>query len=275
MINSTEVIRPFPTRKAYQAVIFDFDGTISLIREGWQQVMIPYFVEELLQTPDSENEEMLQGIVKDFVTRLTGKQTIYQCIELEDQVRQRGGSPRTPLEYKHEYSRRLWSRIQNRVSAVESGETAPTDWVVKGSHALLRALRDRGLTLYLASGTDEPNVLHEAHCLGVTEFFNGGIFGAQEEYQTFSKAMVIQRILRVHGIQGDGLLGFGDGYVEIENVKDVGGIAIGVASDEESRTGVDDWKRTRLISAGADVIVPDYGELDSLLALLFGEEVNN
>jgi DUF971 family protein len=65
-----------------------------------------------------------------------------------------------------------------------------------------------------------------------------------------------------------GLLGFGDGYVEIEELKRVGGIAVGVASDETYRTGINDWKRQRLIRAGADIIIPDYRERDSLLEYL-------
>ena len=47
-------------------------------------------------------------------------------------------------------------------------------------------------------------------------------------------------------------MGFGDGYVEIENVKAVGGVAVGVASNEKEREGIDQWKRERLIQAGAD-----------------------
>ena len=47
-----------------------------------------------------------------------------------------------------------------------------------------------------------------------------------------------------------------------------GGLAIGVASNEESREGINDWKRNRLIKAGADIIVGDYRQLDQLLQLL-------
>jgi hypothetical protein len=67
------------------------------------------------------------------------------------------------------------------------------------------------------------------------------------------------------------LVAFGDGYVEIEDTKAAGGIAVGVASNEAARLGIDDWKRSRLISAGADVIVPDFREQRRLLAYLFGE----
>ncbi len=31
----------------FRYAVFDFDGTLSLIREGWQSIMIPYFASEL------------------------------------------------------------------------------------------------------------------------------------------------------------------------------------------------------------------------------------
>ena len=69
---------------------------------------------------------------------------------------------------------------------------------------------------------------------------------------------------------GDELLGLGDGFVEIENIKQLGGVAVGVASDEEHRSGrVEEWKRTRLIRAGADAIVPDYTRWSALATQLW------
>jgi phosphoglycolate phosphatase len=66
------------------------------------------------------------------------------------------------------------------------------------------------------------------------------------------------------------LLGFGDGFVETQEVRRVAGIAVGVASDEQHRVGINDWKRQRLIEAGADLIVPDYRDLQPLLGHLLG-----
>jgi len=83
--------------------------------------------------------------------------------------------------------------------------------------------------------------------------------------------MVIERILQENQLAGPELVAFGDGYVEIEDIKAAGGIAVGVASNEAARLGIDDWKRSRLISAGAAVIVPDFREQQRLLAYLFGE----
>ncbi len=66
--------------------IFDFDGTISLIREGWQSVMIPMMVEILTGTHNHESDEEIQATVTEFVDRLTGKRTIYQTIYLSKEI---------------------------------------------------------------------------------------------------------------------------------------------------------------------------------------------
>src|SRR5215831_8821425 len=140
--------RDFP-RALVKAVLFDFDGTLSLIREGWPDVMIPMMVEHLARTPAAEARDELGPKVEEFVMRLNGKQTIYQMIQLADEVRKRGGTPREPLEYKHRYHDLLMERIQGRLADLRSGAAGPPDWTVPGSHALLDNLRRRGLTLYL------------------------------------------------------------------------------------------------------------------------------
>jgi hypothetical protein len=70
-------------------------------------------------------------------------------------------------------------------------------------------------------------------------------------------------------VRGAEILGFGDGYVEIEEVKLVGGTAVGVATTEPECRVVDDWKRQRLIGAGADFIVPNFLLHDRMVQTLF------
>lgn len=268
-----EVIHKTVERGAFKSALFDFDGTISLIRQGWQQIMVPYFTEVLLDTPHAEEKVLIAQCAQEFIDLLTGKQTIYQCIRLAEEVQKRGGLPKDPLDYKEEYHRRLMERIHHRIVGLQEGKLLPEELVVPGSIEFLEDLRNRGLILYLASGTDEQYVLEEAELLGVSKYFNGGIHGARDEYQEFSKAKVIQQIIASHDLAGHELVGFGDGYVEIENVKSVQGFAVGVASDEEKRTGVDEWKRNRLIRAGADIIIPDFQKRPEILQYLFLEGV--
>jgi phosphoglycolate phosphatase len=83
--------------------------------------------------------------------------------------------------------------------------------------------------------------------------------------------MVIDRIIAEHRLRGPELLAFGDGYVEIENAKSVGGIAVGVASLESDPTRFDPWKKERLTAAGADLLAPNFLEHEPMLAYLFAD----
>jgi phosphoglycolate phosphatase-like HAD superfamily hydrolase len=267
-----EVLRPDLPRGRFRSVLFDFDGTLSLIREGWPQVMIPMMVGVLRETGTRETGAELAAAVEEFVMRLTGRETIYQMIQLAKEVRRRGGAPLDPLAYKRRYHDLLMARIGGRLAALEAGTATAEEWAVPGSHTLLEGLRCRGLTLYLASGTDIEYVRHEASLLGLTRYFGEHVYGALDDHQNFSKQMVVERILRSHGLRGEELLGFGDGFVEIEEVKRVGGVAVAVASDEVRRRGVDAWKRDRLVRAGADIVIPDYRRQKQLLRYLFAED---
>lgn len=265
-----ELIAGFTFRQAPRQALFDFDGTLSLIREGWPDIMLPMMVEHLKATGTSESRESLHETCRQFVMELTGKQTIYQMIRLAEEIQQRGGSPGDPLDYKEEYHARLMTRIEGRREDLRSGTIAPETLLVPGSQNILERLQEQGVTLYLASGTDEHYVREEVDLLGLSSYFGERVYGAQQEYRTFSKAQVIERILEENQVDGTALVGFGDGYVEIQNVRDAGGIAVAVASDEAQRSGQPDaWKRQRLIGAGANVVVPDFQEADRLMALLF------
>jgi len=270
-VTDIEIINPHIERGHIQHALFDFDGTLSLIREGWQGVMIPMMVEVLLRTPHHESEEELHAIVTDFVEQLTGRQTIYQMIQLCEEVRRRGGDPLSPQAYKQMYHERLMEHIEGRLTALKSGQVPPEEMMVPGARPILDALRARHVTCYLASGTDEPFVLDEAAALGITPYF-AGIYGALDDYKNYSKKMIIERIITENRLAGSEFVSFGDGFVEIEDTKAAGGIAVGVASNEATRRGVNQWKRRRLIQAGADLIVPDFREHERLVTYLLDGE---
>ncbi len=268
-----ELIGGFAPAASPWHALFDFDGTLSLIREGWPGVMIPMMVEFLTETGTTETREELTNIATGFVMELNGKQTIYQMIRLAEEIQNRRGRPLDPLAYKQEYHARLMQRIESRRESLRSGSLAPEDLLVPGSLKFLDRLQSRGLTLYLASGTDENYVKEEAGLLGLDRYFGPRIYGALDDYRSFSKAQVIERILAENQVEGSQLVGFGDGYVEIQNIREAGGTAVAVASDEAGKSGRPDaWKRARLIGAGANIVVPDFQEADRLIALLMDAE---
>jgi phosphoglycolate phosphatase-like HAD superfamily hydrolase len=264
-----EHVRPGVSAASARTAVFDFDGTLSLIRSGWVDVMVPMMVGILLDLKTGETEAELHAIVEDFVGRLTGKETIYQMIEFADHVARRGGKALDPLQYKKMYLDLLWVKISGRVEDLQKERVSPEHYLVPGARGLLERLKERGLRMYLASGTDEIYMKEEARLLDVARYFDGGVFGALDDYKSFSKKILIQRILSQTNVRGEEILGVGDGYVEIEEVKLVGGTAVGVATTEPECRVVDDWKRQRLIGAGADFIVPNFLRHDEMVEALF------
>ena len=273
LANSTvEVFDNFVPTEAPRFAVFDFDGTLSLVREGWPEVMVPLMVEALRETGTDESDEQLSELSMNFVTELTGKQTIYQMIRLAEEITERGGTPEEPAVYKHRYNERLMQRIESRREALRTGNASPEDMLVPGSIDALRLLQEHDVALYLASGTDEAYVIEEANLLGLDVYFGKHIYGALDNYKNFSKQMVIERILRENNVEGSKLIGMGDGYVEIDNIKTAGGTAVAVASDESGRSGKPDpWKRDRLLGVGADVVLPDFREFPTLCKFLWKE----
>jgi phosphoglycolate phosphatase-like HAD superfamily hydrolase len=267
-----EIVNPDTERGRFRSVLFDFDGTLSLIREGWPDVMIPMMVEILATLPTEESKDELYRVVEEFVMRLNGKQTIYQMIHFCGEIEKRGGRAEEPLVYKRMYYDRLNERIRGRLEGLRNGAIGREEMLVPGAVGILESLCRRGLTLFLASGTDEPFMKDEVELLGLTDYFRGAIYGALDDYKRFSKKQLIRRMFEEHDLRGPELLAFGDGFVEIENTKEAGGVAVGVASDEVRRHGVNEWKRNRLIGAGADLIIPEFRQHDRLLAHLFGED---
>ena len=260
-----EIVNKDLKPRAITQVLFDFDGTISLIREGWQGVMIPMMLQELLSAPEHESEEELRHIVKNYVDELTGKQTMYQMLRFVEEIKKRGGTPLTALDYKHQYLQLLEGHIANRIKDLEAG-AEPDKYMVKGAREFLEALKERGIVCYLASGTDQKFVEREAKLLQVFDFFKS-VWGAQDDYLKFSKKIAMERIIKENEVKGENLAVFGDGYVEMEVAREHGAIAVGVATDE-IKGGIDDWKKQRLINAGADLIIPDFILKSEIISLL-------
>ena len=267
-----ETLNPALARRPYRVVLFDFDGTLSLFREGWPSIMIRMMLEGLKEHGLLRSEESAEWAhVEDFVMSLNGKPSILQMQRYAEELRTRGGAPAEPTMYLDEYHRRLLAVVRQRWNQVTSCQASPADWVVPNAHTFLEHLRRRGVTLYLASGTDIMHVRHEADLLGVAEFFGRHLYAPTDNSPDFSKRGVIERLLVDERIEGKDLLSFGDGVTETLEVKRVGGTAIAVASVEAGQHGVHADKRARLAAAGADAVIADYRHESTWLPWLFGE----
>jgi len=263
-----EIIRNHFERGRVRHAVFDFDGTLSLIREGWQPIMTAVMVDALLQSPHHESEPELRRMAADLVARTTGHMTNYQMACLGQEVARRGGHPLDPPTYKQHFLNRLNERIEQRLASLEAGRITPDDLMVPGARALLQTLCARGVRCYLVSGSDEPGVVKEAAALHITSYFDS-IHGAQSDPAWSAKKEFFSNLVARHHLSESELVSFGDGTAEIEEAVRAGGIAVGVASNEAERAGLDEHKRHLLIQAGAHIIVPDFREHEKWVTLLF------
>ena len=271
-----EIVRERPHPPQVRHAIFDHDGTISVLRQGWEKIMEPMMLQAILgDKAATVSESFYQKVREDvlsFIDKTTGIQTLAQMQGLIALVREYGCVPESDIldehGYKALYNKALLEMIEGRVQKIERGELDPYDYQVKGARKFLQALYDAGIKLYLASGTDEADVKAEAGIMGYAQLFEGGIYGAVGDLKVEAKRVVLERIIQGGHILGENLLVTGDGPVELREGRKRDAFCLGIASDERVRYGLDLAKRSRLIRAGADIIVPDFSQLDQILALL-------
>lgn len=264
-----EIIRPGAAAHGARAAMFDFDGTLSLIRSGWLDIMLDMMTGTLAALGTGESREQLRRESFDRIWPHTGKDTLFQMVEFADMIRVRGGTPEDPQACKQRFLDELFAISGERIDSIREGRAEPDRYLVPGSRAMLEDLRSRGSTLYLASGTDHDRLQDEARVLDIARYFDGGIYGALPDPEAFSKAMLVARITGEPGMHPSMLIGFGDGPTETEAVHRAGGLAIGMATDEPECRMVSPFKRRSLIDSGADYILPNYLCRQALLPMIF------
>lgn len=258
--------KPITALPHIRAVLLDFDGTLSLLREGWANVMIPMMLEQLRDCPAFVDSSDSEKHLTEAVLKLNGQATIKQMEFLAAEVKKHGGHPASPSEYKEEYLQRLTQVSDQRKMQIVAGEKSVEDFLVPGSRRMLDVLAETGWPLILASGTDHTALLEEAELLKVGHYFQGEIYGPKSETDGFTKAKVTDAFLQKRGIEGTNLLCIGDGFVETKVTKDREGFAIGVAYEHDSSGEYCEWRRVQLVEAGADVLVPDLSQFDVILS---------
>jgi len=257
--------------------IFDNDGTISTLREGWELIMAPVMVRAVLGEKYGEADESLyikvNSRVNELIDKTTGIQTLMQMKLLLELIKEFGFVPGEQMldesGYKKIYNEELLLMVRQREEKLRRGELAVEDVTLKNAIPFLEKLYNSGIRLYLTSGTDVEDVKHEAGITGHDRLFEGRIFGAVGDLNKEAKKIVLEQILKSIGEAEAGqIVTFGDGPVEIRETRKRGGFTVGVASNELRRYGLNPTKRSRLIKAGADVIIPDFSQSDQLLSIL-------
>jgi len=272
-----EIIVSLKEKPRIEHAIFDHDGTISTLREGWENIMAPVMMRAILgdkfDTADESVFRKVRARVDEYIDKTTGIQTLVQMKGLVGLVREFGFVDEDKIldefGYKQLYNEELMKMVDSRIIKLKKGELTIDDLTLKGAVPLLHRLSEKGIKLYLASGTDIEDVKREAEILGYAHLFEGRIYGAVGDITKEAKKIVLDRILDSLGESGSVKVAtFGDGPVEIRETHKRHGITIGVASNEMRRFGLNEKKRERLIKAGADIVIPDFSKQDALLGLL-------
>ena len=269
---SVELPAPLEPRPEISHVLFDFDGTISLIRQGWPDVMVPMFVEALPRRP---------GETDDDIRRMVRRR--HHAVERQadhlpdDPARREDPRARRPAGRPARLQTRIPAAARTRTSAAArprspAAPLRPTPCSSTRSGPCSSTCSPSDCRSISPAAPISPRSSARPSLLDVARYFGGHIYGALDDYKQFSKKIVIDRILQEHAITGRHLLSFGDGYVEIENTKQAGGLAVAVASDEANNGSgqVDEWKRERLLGVGADAVIPDFRDAIPFVDYLLG-----
>ena len=250
--------------------VFDFDGTLSLVRGGWAEIMVEQFLEHLPPHDPAAEPALRQTLLHDILA-LNGKPTIYQMQLLSEKVIQQGGSPDSPDNYNLDFQRRLRLKLSERLEDIRTTPSHREHYLVHEARTMLTLLRDRGIVIHLLSGTARPDLLIESAALGISEFLEDRIYGPEDLLPGFTKRAVFEQIVSDYGLKDGQLMCFGDGAVEIMDTRRLNGLAIAVASDEaQNGSGVlDANKQSHLLNAGAHAIIPDYRYASRLVEELF------
>ena len=258
-----EIINPPPRRRGRRLLAFDFDGTVSLLREDWLGIMTEQVIGEL--TAAGVRRPDLEDFVRTNLLLLNGRPTLVQMQWLAGQL---GPAARPAGEYGREFQSRLLAALAPAYADLESGRASPREWAVPGVHDFLAEAAAAGLGRFLVSGTVGTYVRPEAGLLQVADSFADGMFMPDEGDSGFAKQAVMERVLARLGLDGGQLIGFGDGVGETAAVKALGGVAVGVASVPRGQTGIHAEKRERLIAAGADIVIADFTQGPAVWAAL-------
>lgn len=257
-----EIAAHFRPRPKLRHAIFDWDGTVSLIRGGWIEVMVDVGIDSF--------PSLDRALLHAEMLALNGRPCIHQMVRISELILAAGGTPHAPEEYQRIYAERLASAAADRLRTLRGGGS-PDAHTVPGAAGFLDALRARGITLSLVSGTPHPELIEEAALLNVAPHFGFRVHGPRDlADRDFTKRAAIHALVAEHQLASDELLLIGDGPVEMSEAKALGALAIGVASDEASPGSrrFDEHKRRQLLECGAEIVVPDYLDAAPLLALV-------
>jgi len=251
------------------------DGTVSLLRRGWEDVMEKVMMEAITGGKEISEElyHQILSTVRNLINRSTGVRTSVQMKVLEKLVRRYGLIPEKEIlsyqEYKKIYTSRLKEIVKKRMNEVNTGRKKKKEFLVKGVVEFLELLKENSIKVFLASGTDRDDVVEEAGFLGVYDYFEP-LENAMNVKGEITKKKIVEELVKRFDLSDGELLIVGDGPVEIMIGWKYKALTLGVACDEYEEDRWDFRKVERLSRAKADILIPNFSLcLEDLKSLIF------
>lgn len=240
------------------AAMIDWDGAISLIREGWQRIMQEYIANFISSGLPQKNDYLW---AQSFIKKTLGENTVEQMLGMIEKAEQNGRND-IPVSYSEkmalaEEHRKKYREIlekEVRGKRIKTAKKNPDKFIVRGMKYLLEELKKRNIKIFVASGSEQEGkggIEEEAETLGLKHYFEA-VFGYNGSISPYNKENVVKWILNKYNLDPLQLLVVGDGPKEMKVGKKFGAVTIGLISNNVTRK--------ILLDSGADFIV--YNAID-------------
>lgn len=275
MRRKVEILRPMPANMRITFCMTDWDGTLSLLRSGWPELMLQTAREAL--TEAGARGERLEGLISQYgrkVSERTGQPTIRQMMALEELIENETKVRMDRWKLKEAYNARLDALRRERIRILADDPDRRKEFLVAGAVEFFEALKERGVQIAAVSGSDHETVLADVKALGLGHLFGKSVFGYDRKRHGEmgdAKESVIRAMIQKEGLAGNNLLVVGDGPIELEVGERAGGCALALVSNEgNDPTGINTEaeKRRRLMAANPHLLIYDFGSLPELLSIL-------
>ena len=234
-------------------LVFDLDGTLSLIRHGWQSVMAGVMTEALAES--MPGRAGLPEFARTVVDATNGSPVVRQMEALSEQATASGGAAIDAPAWARVYQDRMQATMDSRKVSIP-----PESLLVPGAAIFVARARRAGFACALVSGSSAANVESDLAFLDLDAMFDGLVRSPLDPAapNSFSKEQVFRDLMAECGVRS--LVAFGDGPGEIRAAVASGGKGVGVAHTPGTGA-IDAALSASLSKAGASLVVADFIDL--------------
>jgi len=222
-------------RGGFKVAVFDWDGTLSLIRAEWPRILSSLIAEIIAGrlSPEDDPVEIIRDDTKSvraYLKETAGAPTLDQIkgyLERNNHLEHLKDKDldRLSRTWLDEYNRRLNRFVEEEV--VPKAGDNPEDYRVAGALKFVKKFREQGIKCYVLSGGNEKDLNDTDVPLlgfdGLFELVLGTDGTIERELGSYDKGVGLEWIMKREGIEDPGeVVVIGDGAAEISFARKLG-----------------------------------------------------